>query len=125
MTARQDRDVEMDGAGSHDSRKTEDESHQNSACQCRLKKLHEAFHVSCTFSNAFESRQVHLSSLAMAAASLKRGRAGKELRRRLGAACQRDLLTNSGSADGRGSTSSGDDANADSRRAVPRTNLQR
>lgn len=112
----------MKGGSSHDGRNTEDERHQDSACECRLEKLHEAFHVSCTFSNAFQRRQVHLSSLAMAATSPKRGGAKKELRRRLGAV---SMLTNTGNGDGRGSTSSDDDANGDSRPALSPMSLQK
>ncbi|MBS0235089.1 MAG: hypothetical protein JSR99_16600 [Proteobacteria bacterium] len=122
MGARDKRDIEMKGGSSHNRWNTEDEGHQYSACECRLEKLHEAFHVSCTFSNAFQTRQVHLSSFAMAATSLKHGGAEKELRRRVGAV---SMLTNTGNGGDHGSTSNDDDANGDSRHALSLSRLKK
>lgn len=48
MNSAHESEIEMDGRGSHDDRHAEDESHQDYAGKCRLEKLHEAFHVSCT-----------------------------------------------------------------------------
>ncbi len=48
MNSAHESEIEMDGRGSHDDRNAEDENHQDCAGKCRLEKLHEAFHVSCT-----------------------------------------------------------------------------
>jgi hypothetical protein len=63
-----EREIKTEWRGGHDDGNAEDESYQNSASKCGLKKLHKAFHVSCTLSNP---SRVQLFSLSMAAQSLK------------------------------------------------------
>jgi hypothetical protein len=47
-----ERNAEVDWRRSHDNRNAEDQSYQDCAGKCRLKKLHEAFQVSCTLSKS-------------------------------------------------------------------------
>ncbi len=46
-----ERNIETEGSGGHQHRNGEDKNHHNSACKCRLKKLHVAFQGRCTLSN--------------------------------------------------------------------------